>query len=173
MSAVLTYHVRAGHLSAFAAGRIFDLPTHKVSSRVASWEKVQELRPGKHTLWDHCFEPPQQRTRGLQSFAAHRMSAATVIQRVNLGSASTNAAQLGVFDWPGAYAQRFDGVDNRPGGQHNHPGSAICVGDRRAGIYIHGWPPCNLQRCVVVLPQWDDLMRAVASEAELSFAIEV
>src|SRR5262249_11895044 len=25
---------------------------------VEKWEKVQELRSGKYTLWDHCFELP-------------------------------------------------------------------------------------------------------------------
>jgi hypothetical protein len=99
------------------------------------------------------------------------MSAKTVIQRLSLGTASPGVIQRGLYDWPGEYAQRFDGVDNQPGARHNHPGSAVYVGDRRAGVYIHGWPPCNLKPCVVVLRQWDDLMRAVASEAELSFAV--
>ena len=166
MSAVLTYHVRAGQLSAVAVGRVFHLPTHSDPSRVLTWEKAQELRPGKHTLWDHCFEPPPEQRRSLQSLTH---GAETVIQRLSLGTASPGAAQLGLYDWPGEYAQRFDGIDNQP--RHNHPGSAVYVGDRRQGVYIHGWPPCNLKRCVVVLRQWDDLMRAVASEAELSFAI--
>src|SRR5262249_39729152 len=26
--------------------------------RIHLWEKVQELRAGKYTLWDHCFEYP-------------------------------------------------------------------------------------------------------------------
>jgi type VI secretion system secreted protein VgrG len=26
--------------------------------RITEWEKVQELRSGKYTLWDHCFELP-------------------------------------------------------------------------------------------------------------------
>src|SRR6266851_1356361 len=26
--------------------------------RILQWEKVQELRSGKYTLWDHCFELP-------------------------------------------------------------------------------------------------------------------
>jgi hypothetical protein len=50
MSAVLTYHVRAGQLGAVAAGKAFHLPTHKDPSRVVAWEKVQELRSGKYTL---------------------------------------------------------------------------------------------------------------------------
>jgi hypothetical protein len=97
------------------------------------------------------------------------MSVQTVIQRVTLIGKSPQ--ELGSYDWPGEYAQRFDGPDNRPRVPHNHPGSAVYVGDRKAGLYIHGWPPCNLKPCIVVLHQWDDLRRAIASEAELSFAI--
>src|SRR5262245_7743262 len=29
--------------------------------RISEWQKVQELRSGKVTLWDHCFELPHQR----------------------------------------------------------------------------------------------------------------
>ena len=167
MSAVLTYHVRAGQLTALAAGRVFHLPTHKDPSRVTTWEKVQELRSGKHTIWDHCVEP----TRGFKPLR-HGMPAQTVTERLNLGAASPLAVRVGLYDWPGEYAQRFDGVDNRPGAYHHHSGSAVHIGDRHTGIYVHGWPPCNLKRCVVVLAHWDDFQQAVASEAQLSFAIE-
>ena len=27
-------------------------------ARVWHWEKIQDLRSGKYTLWDHCFELP-------------------------------------------------------------------------------------------------------------------
>jgi len=169
MSAALTYHVRAGQLSAVAAGRVFRLPTLNDPSRVVAWEKAQELRAGKHTLWDHCFEPPARSQRGPQSLS-RTAPATTVIERVTLGTASGDAARLELYDWPGAYAQRFDGVNSAPR-VHSHRGSAVLIGDRRTGIWIHGWPPCNLKRCVVVLRQWDDLVRAIASEAELSFSI--
>ena len=32
--------------------------------RITGWEKVQEVRSGKVTLWDHCFELPAQAPRG-------------------------------------------------------------------------------------------------------------
>jgi|SRR5215467_2777299 len=157
MGAILTYHVRAGQLTSVAAGRVFTLPTHRDPSSVLSWEKAQQLKPGKYTLWDHCFDLPDQHSRGLRSLT-DAIPAETVIRRVSLGTASPATVQLRVSDLPGMP-------------QHIHSGSAVYVGDRRAGVFIHGWPPCNLKRCVVVLRQWDDLVRAVASEAELSFAI--
>jgi hypothetical protein len=133
-----------------------------------TWEKVQELRSGKHTLWDRCLEPRHQHSRNLQSLT-QAVSAETVIERLSLRAASPGVVR-GIYDWPGEYAQRFDGAD-KPGVPHNHRGSAVYVGDRQAGLYIHGWPACNLKRCIVVLRQWDDLVRAIASEAELSLAI--
>jgi hypothetical protein len=171
MSAILTYHVSAGQLSAVAAGRVFHLPTHRDPSAMGTWEKVQELRSGKHTLWDHCFEFPHQHLPSLQTHG-RGSTTETVIRRVNLGAISPDAIRLELFDWPGRYAQRFDGVDKGPA-VHNHPGSALYVGDRQTGVYIHGWPPCHLKPCVVVLQHWDDLVRAVASEPELSFSIVV
>jgi hypothetical protein len=168
MSAVLTYHVRAGQLGAVAAGKVFHLPTHKDPARVLMWEKVQELRSGKLTLWDHCFEPPYQQAGRLPSLTGG-IPAQTVIQRVSL--VSKRPKEVRSYDWPGEYAQRFDGTDARPGVQHHHLGSAVYIGDRQAGVYVHGWPPCNLKPCIVVLHQWDDLRQAIASEAELSFAI--
>src|SRR5918992_1548478 len=81
MSAVLTYDVRGGRLTAVAGGKILHLPTHNDPSRVASWEKVQELRSGKVTLWDHCFERPHQPVAG-------GAQAPIVIQRVSRGPAS-------------------------------------------------------------------------------------
>ena len=171
MGAVLTYHVRAGQLSATATGQAFYVPTHKDPSQVAAWEKLQELRAGKHTLWDHCFEPPPQDPGGLRLLA--QLPAGPTIQRLSSETAIRGATQLGLYDWPGKYAQRIDGVDNRQAVQHRHPGSVIYVGDRQAGIFIHGWPPCHPKLCVVVLQRWDELMRVIASEAELSFAIVI
>jgi hypothetical protein len=169
VSAELTYHVRAARLSAVVAGRVFHLPTQNDPSRILSWEKVQELRSGKHTLWDHCLEPPRPLAGTLPTLTPGK-PAATVIQRLTLESGSPAAVQMGLYDWPGEYAQRFDGV-GKPGVPRTHPGSAVYVGDRHAGMYLHGGPPCNLKRCVVVLQQWDDLIQAVAAEKELSFAI--
>src|SRR5260370_31369453 len=31
---------------------------YRDENRILGWEKIQELRSGKNTLWDHCFELP-------------------------------------------------------------------------------------------------------------------
>jgi type VI secretion system secreted protein VgrG len=74
--------------------------------RVTDWEKSQELRSGQYTLWDHCFEMPgknlEARQRTLESVAV-----GTVTHKLKLGATEP----LEIYDYPGGYAQRFDGVD--------------------------------------------------------------
>jgi type VI secretion system secreted protein VgrG len=78
--------------------------------RVIRWEKTQEIRSGKVTLWDHCFELPHQHLDANKELMAgtqvgkisHKLQLAGVTDKLEL------------YDYPGAYAQRFDGVE--PGG---------------------------------------------------------
>jgi type VI secretion system secreted protein VgrG len=76
---------------------------------VTDWQKVQALTSGKVTLWDHCFELPHK----------HLEADKTIQESVAVGQANhklkvANNDKLEVYDYPGAYAQRFDGV--APGG---------------------------------------------------------
>ena len=74
--------------------------------RVFQWRKEQELRSGKVTLWDHCFELPHK----------HLETSKVVVDSVKVGEAAHKLAvggnqNLELYDWPGGYAKRFDGVD--------------------------------------------------------------
>src|SRR5262249_55223224 len=73
--------------------------------RVTAWEKVQELRSGKVTLWDNCFELPR---HNLEAGATIRESvkAGTVEHKLRVAKNDN----LELYDYPGAYAQRFDGI---------------------------------------------------------------
>ena len=75
---------------------------------VTAWEKTQEIRSGKVTLRDHTFQVPD------EDFEA----VATIQESVMAGAVehhlAAGAEGLEVFDYPGDYAQRFDGID--PGG---------------------------------------------------------
>jgi type VI secretion system secreted protein VgrG len=76
---------------------------------IAAWEKIQELRSGKYTLWDHHFELPGE----------HLEAVATIQDSVQVGGVLHRLAiadndRLEIYDYPGGYAQRFDGID--PGG---------------------------------------------------------
>ena len=70
-------------------------------SFVHSWLIAHQLQTGKYTLWDHNFELP------------HRKLEAEQTSRFIVG----NNNQLEVFDFPGGYATRFDGVNKSGGSQ--------------------------------------------------------
>lgn len=65
---------------------------------VQTWRVDNRLRSGKYTLWDYNFELPT------ANLAAEQLSRFTIGQNQNLE----------IYDYPGEYAKRFDGID--PGG---------------------------------------------------------
>lgn len=81
---------------------------------VTQWDKTQSLRSGKYSLRDHHFELPRQ-----------NLEASAVIQESVQAGAVTHFLDLPanqqteIYDYPGGYAQRFDGIDpagaERPG----------------------------------------------------------
>jgi len=80
--------------------------------RVHAWTKTQSLRSGKCTLWDHHFQLPHK----------HLEASKTILDTVSAGTVShkldvANNAKMELYDYPGAYAQRFDGVDSGGGEQ--------------------------------------------------------
>jgi type VI secretion system secreted protein VgrG len=77
--------------------------------RIYRWEKQQELRSGKYTLWDHCFELPYKHLEA-EKTVQESVTVGKVPHKLKVGGND----QLEIYDFPGAYAQRFDGVD--PGG---------------------------------------------------------
>ena len=78
--------------------------------RIRSWQKSQSLRSGKVRLWDHCFELPHKHLEALEMIQ-DSVAAGKVTHKLKVG----NNDQLELYDFPGEYAQRFDGVD-RGGG---------------------------------------------------------
>jgi type VI secretion system VgrG family protein len=78
--------------------------------RVVDWEKTQELRSGKVTLWDHCFELPGKNLEA-QKEILDSVTVGKVSHKLKVGGND----QLEIYDFPGAYAQRFDGVDKGGG----------------------------------------------------------
>lgn len=79
---------------------------NRPEDRVHQWEKRQMLVTSKVTLRDHCFEMPD-----------HSLEASEGVQEsVRVGGTThrlsvVNGEPLEKYDFPGAYAQRFDGVD--------------------------------------------------------------
>ncbi len=78
------------------------------SACVFNWRKRQEIRSSQCTLWDHTFELP-----------GKNLEAQEAIQKtVQVGQVTHQLpgadAELEVYEFPGRYSQRYDGID--PGG---------------------------------------------------------
>jgi type VI secretion system secreted protein VgrG len=74
--------------------------------------KVQEHTSGKFTLWDHTFELPHQKNDAEKTIT-DGVKIGKVEHKLKVGE----NAKLEVYDWPGEYAQRFDGIDQGGGEQ--------------------------------------------------------
>jgi len=78
--------------------------------RIIAWEKLQELRSGKCTLWDHCFELPGKNLEA-QKLILDSVQVGKVTHKLKVAGND----QLEIYEYPGGYAQRFDGVDKGGG----------------------------------------------------------
>jgi type VI secretion system secreted protein VgrG len=80
--------------------------------RIYSWSKVQEMRAGKYTLFDHCFEQPNSHLDATKTIQ-DSVQVGTVTHKLKVGGND----KLEIYDYPGEYAQRFDGIDKSGGEQ--------------------------------------------------------
>jgi type VI secretion system secreted protein VgrG len=78
---------------------------------IFEWRKTQALRSAKYSLWDHTFQQPTQNLEAKDSIMAS-VQAGTVTHQLQ-GPASE---PLEIYDFPGGYAVRFDGI-NPSGGE--------------------------------------------------------
>lgn len=74
--------------------------------------KSQQLTSGKVTNWDHHFEVPHQKLDA-ESTIAETVPFGKVTHKLQIA----NNQALEVYDFPGEYAQRFDGIDKGGGEQ--------------------------------------------------------
>jgi hypothetical protein len=173
MRAQLSYRPREGIVSGVVAGRLVRLPTRRDQARIMAWEKQQELRPGKVTLWDHVFESPHPNLE-----RAGPLAGTSPLGPAGPKLTVAENATLEIYDWPGAYAQRFDGVDKgggsgrAPPNHHRYRGSAVYVRGH-GGFCLHGMPPCGNPRCIVVTHDWDFLFKALKQTRQLTIVVEL
>lgn len=85
---------------------------NRPEDRVFVWEKTQEIRSGKYTLWDHTFELPHKHLDATEPIV-DSIAAGEVTHSFKVGQND----KLEIYDFPGEYAQRFDGVDKGGGEQ--------------------------------------------------------
>jgi type VI secretion system secreted protein VgrG len=119
----------------------------RTEDRIHRWEKSQMLRSGRYRLWDSCFELPGKNLESVKP----------TLGSVQVGTVTHNLAvangELEIYDYPGAYAQRFDGVS--PGGgdrssdvQNIFPDGTRTVGVRMqeetaAAVLLEGQSTCR------------------------------
>ena len=84
---------------------------NRPEERILTWRKTQELRSGKTTLWDHSFELPGKHLDAEKSIV-DSVKAGQVTHKFKVGGND----KLEIYDYPGGYADRFDGID-RGGGE--------------------------------------------------------
>ena len=77
--------------------------------RISYWRKIQRLTPGKVKHRDHCFEVPNENYE-IEKTVLPTVQVGTKSHKLAVGENST----LEHYDFPGAYAKRFDGIT--PGG---------------------------------------------------------
>ncbi len=73
--------------------------------RITGWEKTQDLRSGEYTLWDHCFELPTNHLEAKEK-TIESVKVGKVTHKLHVGGND----QFEIYDYPGCYAQRFDGI---------------------------------------------------------------
>jgi hypothetical protein len=164
----LTYRPREGILFGTVAGRTIRLATlrHQPALEVETWRQAAGTAATRVTGW-----PKLQEIRS-------GMPAGPVQHSLTVAE---NAA-LEIYDYPGAYPQRFDGVD--PGGASggsNHPHHTRVVWVKLAtrpsfpggGFHLHGPPPCGNPRCIVIGQDWESLFQALKTAGRLSVAVEL
>jgi type VI secretion system secreted protein VgrG len=114
---------------------------------VRRWEKVQELRAGKVTFRDHTFEQPQA-TLEVSRPILPEIMAGEVTHKLN----GVNAG-LELYDYPGQYAKRFDGINRNGAEQPAEVGKIFPEKERTArirmeqeataAVAVHGESDCR------------------------------
>jgi type VI secretion system secreted protein VgrG len=97
--------------------------------RIYGWNKVQNLRSGKYTLRDSHFENPDSNYESSKTIQPN-VQVGTVTHELSVGGNS--AWEL--YDYPGDYALRFDGVSSGGGDQPSNLQDAFADADRTVAI---------------------------------------
>ena len=117
---------------------------------VFSWEKTQELRSGKSTLWDHTFQMPIKNHLQADQEVVASVQAGEETQKLKV--AENN--KLEIYDFPGGYAHRYDKIESGGEEKSDDPTQKINTdGDRTvklrmeaetaAGLLIQGKGNCS------------------------------
>jgi type VI secretion system secreted protein VgrG len=101
----------------------------RTEDRIYTWEKSQVLRSGKYRLWDYCFELPGKNLEAVKP-TLDSVQVGTVTHKLKVGGND----QLEIYDYPGGYAQRFDGVTPSGGDRSSDVQNIFQDNTRTVGI---------------------------------------
>ncbi|MGA2143901.1 MAG: type VI secretion system tip protein TssI/VgrG [Bryobacteraceae bacterium] len=97
--------------------------------RIYGWSKLQNLRSGKYTARDFHFETPDKNFESSKTIQP-TVQVGTVAHQLSTGGASG----WELYDYPGDYALRFDGVTSGGGDQTANLQDAFADADRTVAI---------------------------------------
>ena len=124
-----------------------DQGQHRELRHVHEWVKRQEVRSGKFAMWDHSFQRPD------DSFESKKNTLASVaVGKVTHKLEVAGNDKFEIYDYPGEFAQRFDGI-SKTGGDQGELSKISPDGTRTvelrmqaetlAGLVIEGSSNCN------------------------------
>jgi type VI secretion system secreted protein VgrG len=96
--------------------------------RIDHWHKAQTWTSGKYTLWDHHFQLPGKNLMAEQPVMGS-VQVGSVSHQLNIGNAG-----MEVYEHPGRYAYRFDGIDKSGGEQPGDLQKIFTDNKRTVGI---------------------------------------
>ena len=115
---------------------------------IHEWVKRQEVRSGKFSLWDSSFHLPD------KNFESKKNTLGSVaVGKVTHKLETGGNDKFEIYDYPGEFAQRFDGISKSGGEQAGEVGKIAPDGTRTvelrmqaetlAGLLIEGSSNCN------------------------------
>jgi type VI secretion system secreted protein VgrG len=82
------------------------------ADHIYQWRKTQAVRASKYALWDHHFQQPTQNLEAKENIL-NSVQVGTITHQLN----NQVNAPLEIYDFPGGYAERFDGISPSGGEQ--------------------------------------------------------
>ena len=98
--------------------------------RIGSWRRIQSWSSAKYTLWDHNFQLSDKHLESEKTINPETVSAGTKTHKLKVNG---NEA-FEVFEFPGNYAKRFDGISSSGGEQASELNKIFSDNARTTGI---------------------------------------
>ena len=98
-------------------------------ARITDWKKRQEVRSGKYTLRDYCFAMPRKNLEAIKH-PPESVQVGTVSHSLSVA----NNGNLEIYEFPGGYAKRFDGINASGAEQAANLQGIFTDNDRTVGI---------------------------------------